>query len=207
MSLITRAFAPLTALTTAVTLLGACAPPATGGDDAPADGSTGGTTAADPPAGSTGSTGAPADPLPDPFELNREQVRLLPFAVRFKRLQQLVGLPEADPAFDVLRARRYELGDYNYALGVSPDLTWNATRMQVWIAAMRPVCGSAAMKSRFPDFPGHLDDLLTAAYGYAATPALLDSYEDLLGDAQFDETARYELVCLSALSALEFVAQ
>lgn len=197
----------VSALLVALALPGACAPPAPGGDD-DKPGSTGGTTAADDPAGaSTGGDPPGAEPLPDPFDLNREQVRLLPFAIRFKRVQQLVGLPEADPAFDVLRARRYELGDHNHALGISPDLTWNATRMSVWLAAMRPVCGSAAMKARFPAFPEHLDDLLTAAYGVAATPAQLAGYEDLLGDAQFDDATRYELVCLSVLGALEFVAR
>lgn len=186
--------------------LGACASPAPSADD-DKPGSTGGTTADDPADASTGAEPPGAEPLPDPFDLNREQIRLLPFAIRFKRVQQLVGLPEADPAFDVLRARRYELGDYNHALGISPDLTWNATRMSVWLAAMRPVCGSAAMKARFPGFPEHLGDLLTAAYGVAATPAQLAGYEDLLGDAQFDDATRYELVCLSALGALEFVAR
>lgn len=196
----------VSALLVALALPGACASPAPGGDD-DKPGSTGGTAADDPADASTGAEPPGAEPLPDPFDLNREQIRLLPFAIRFKRVQQLVGLPEADPAFDVLRARRYELGDYNHALGISPDLTWNATRMSVWLAAMRPVCGSAAMKASFPAFPEHLDDLLTAAYGVAATPAQLAGYEDLLGDAQFDDATRYELVCLSALGALEFVAR
>lgn len=195
------------ALLTALAVASACAPPAPGGDDDPSAATTGaGTTAADPAADTTGAP-PPAEPLPDPFALNREQVRLLPFAIRFKRLQQLVGLPESDPAFDVMRARRYELGDYNHALGISPDLTWTATRMQAWIAALRPVCNAAAMQARFPGFPEHLDDLLTAAYGDAPSAGLLASYEDLLGDAQFDDATRYELVCLAALGSLEFVAQ
>lgn len=203
MALLKRVFALLPALA-----LGACAPPpALGGDDDTPAGSTSGP--AEDDTGAPATTGAPpdAEPLPDPFELNRETLRLLPFAVRFKRLQQLLGLPAEDPTFDVLRARRYELGDYNHALGVSPDLTWNATRMSGWVAAMRPVCNSAAMKARFPGFPDHLADLLAAAYGTPATPEQLASYEDLLGAAQFDDATRYELVCVAALSALEFVAQ
>lgn len=165
------------------------APQTTGGDDPPADPTTG------------------AAPLPDPFELGRDAVRLLPFQVRFKRLQQLLGVPAEDPAFDVLRARRYELGDYNYAEGINPDLNWTATRMTAWVAAMRPVCSSAAIKARFPGFPDHLDDLMTAAYGEAPEPAELAAYDNLLGDASFDDLTRYELVCVAVLSSLEFVAQ
>lgn len=166
-----------------------------------AGGSTGGSTAA-------GSTGAPeAEPLPDPFDLDRDNVRLLPFLVRHKRLQQLLDVGPDDPAFAVLLARRYELGDYNHAEGVNPDLTWTATRMSVWVAAMRPVCASPAMKARFPAFPDALGDLLLAAYGVPPGPDDLDDYEALLGNAAFDEAARYELVCVAALSALAFVAQ
>lgn len=159
-------------------------------------------------AGSSGSSGAPeAEPLPDPFELDRDNVRLLPFLVRHKRLQQLLGAAADDPAFAVLLARRYELGDYNHAQGINPDLTWTATRMSAWVAAMRPVCASPAMKARFPAFPDALDELLLAAYGTAPGPEDLAAYEDLLGDAAFDEAVRYELVCVAALSALDFVAR
>lgn len=203
MATLQRAFALLT-------VLAACSPPSTPAGDA---GDETGTTAAVPPdsdtaAGASSTGDEPgAEPLPDPFDLDRETVRLLPFSIRFKRLQQLLGVGPDDPAFAALLARRYELGDYNYALGVSPDLAWNATRMSAWVAALRPVCDSPAMHARFPGFPGHLDDLLTAAYGVAPTAEQLAGYEDLLGDAAFDDAARYQLVCLVALSALEFVAQ
>lgn len=156
----------------------------------------------------SGSSGAPeAEPPPDPFKLDRANVKLLPFRVRFNRLQQLVGLPAEDPAFDVLRARRYELGDYDYASGVNPDLTWTASRMSVWIAAVLPVCRSPAMLARFPLFPDDLPEFLTAAYGVAPHPDQLADYEVLLGDATLDDATRHDSVCAVALSALEFVAQ
>ena len=161
MALLPRVLGLSTAL-----VLAACAAPPPAGDDG-GDDPDATTTGAPPPAGSTSSASAgdepDAEPLHDPFDLDRANERLLPFSIRFKRLQQLLGLGPDDPAFGVMLARRYELGDYNYALGVSPDLTWNATRMSAWIAALRPVCDSPAMHARFPSFPDHLDDLLTAA--------------------------------------------
>lgn len=179
----------------------------------PEDSQTGDTSTGQPgpgpgPETSETSTGAPeAEPPRDPFELDRSKVKLLPFRVRFNRLQQLAGLPAEDPAFDVLRARRYELGDYDYASGVNPDLTWNASRISVWIAAMLPICRSPAMLARFPVFPDDLPALLTAAYGTAPDADLLADYEVLLGDANLDEATRHDSICAVALTALEFVAQ
>jgi hypothetical protein len=188
---------------------GTATPPAGDGDDA-SDG--GDTSTGEPPAGSTGDTGeddptTDAAPLPDPFEPDRANIQLLPFRVRFNKLQQLVDLPPEDPAFDVLRARRYELGDYDYAAGISPDLTWTSSKISVWIAAMLPVCRSPAMHAKFPTFPDALEDLLAEAYGVVPAPEQLADYENLLGDATLDDAARYDTVCAAALTALEFVAQ
>jgi hypothetical protein len=163
------------------------------------------------PAGTTLAAGSSEDtgaaPLPDPFELGRDNIRLLPFKVRFDKLRALTGLPAEDPAFDVLRARRYELGDYDYANGVNPDLTWSAAKISLWISAMLPVCRAAALTSRFPVFPDDLADFLTAAYGTAPTADQLADFESLLGDANLDEATRHDSVCAAALTALEYVAR
>lgn len=199
-----RSFALLISLTLA------CGAVSTPEDDVASTSETG-----DPSTGAPPTTTAPDDddddepapPAYDPFDLDRTNIKLLPFRVRFNKLQALLGLPAADPVFDVLRARRYELGDHDYAAGIVPDLTWNAARISVWIAAMLPVCRSPAMHARFPAFPDALDDLMAAAYGTTVAPAQLADYEDLLGDASLDDAARYDTICASVLTALEFVAQ
>jgi hypothetical protein len=159
------------------------------------------------PAGSSSGEETGAEPLPDPFELGRDNIRLLPFKVRFNKLVQLTGLPQEDPAFDVLRARRYELGDYDYASGINPDLTWSAAKISLWISAMLPVCRAPALVARFPLFPDDLDEFLTAAYGTVPSPEQLADFETLLGDANLDEPTRHASVCAAALTALEFVAR
>lgn len=160
------------------------------------------------PGESGDATGDPGPaPLPDPFELDRENIKLLPFKVRFNKLQQLVGLPAEDPTFDVLRARRYELGDYDYASGVNPDLTWTASKISVWLAAVLPVCRSQALLTRFPAFPDDLPDFLAAAFGTIPSADQLDDFESLLGDANLDDAARHDSVCAVVLTSLEFVAR
>lgn len=158
-------------------------------------------------AADTGDPTTGAGSLPDPFELGRDNIRLLPFKVRFNKLQALTGLPPEDPAFDVLRARRYELGDYDYASGVNPDLTWSAAKISLWISAMLPVCRAPALGARFPVFPDDLAAFLTAAYGTSPDAAQLADFESLLGDADLDEATRRDSVCAAALTALEFVAR
>lgn len=141
-----------------------------------------------------------------PFNLDRDNIRLLPFAVRLNRLSLLLDLPESDPAFTVMLARRYDLGDYDFAKGIHPDLTWTTSRMANWVAAVRPLCNSPAMKERYPEFPLDLAALMGDAYGFPPAPVDLEVYESLLGDANLDEATRYETVCLAVLSQLEFVA-
>jgi hypothetical protein len=155
---------------------------------------------------SSTSDGVDGDPGPPPFDLHRDNVRLLPFAIRHNRLSLLLDLPPDDPVFSVLLARRFDLGDYDFSKGINPDLTWTTSRMANWVAAMRPVCGSAPMKARYPEFPLDLAALMSDAYGFVPSPADLEPYEDLLGDAELDEATRYETVCLAVLSQLEFVA-
>ncbi len=198
---------PACACTLALTAL-ACNAPSPVPEDSQTGETSSGQPEPDPAPDTSETTGAPeAEPPRDPFALDRSKVKLLPFRVRFNRLQQLAGLPEADPAFDVLRARRYELGDYDYASGVNPDLTWNASRISVWVAAMLPICRSPAMLARFPVFPDDLPALLSAAYGTTPDADLLADYEVLLGDANLDEATRHDSICAVALTALEFVAQ
>lgn len=200
------------ALTTLALGCGAAGSPPEAGDSTGGDDSTGPAASADPGDDTTGepTTGdatTDAAPLPDPFDPDRTNIQLLPFRVRFNKLQQLVGLPPEDPAFDVLRARRYELGDYDYASGISPDLTWTTAKISVWIAAVLPVCRSPALYARFPVFPDALDDFITAAHGTAPSVDQLGDYEELLGDAALDDPTRHDTVCAAVLTALEFVAQ
>ena len=184
----------------------------TSGASAPDDGTTAAeatstsAASADPTGDSAGDTTA-ADVDEPPFDLDRDNVRLQPFAIRLNRLSLLINTPTSDPVFSVMLARRYDLGDYDFSQGINPDLTWTTSRMANWVAGLRPICASAQMKQRYPEFPLDLAALMTDAYGFPPTPVDLADYEDLLGNADLDDVTRYETVCLAVLSQLEFVAQ
>ncbi len=160
-----------------------------------------------------GRPGSTADPEPEVrpieagFQLERTEVRVLPFHTRMQNLARVTGLPVEDPLFDELRARRYDLGDHNFGEGVGADLSWNASKMAIWVEALRPVCASEAMATRYADLPADLDSLVTNAYGRPVTEADRADFQAVLGSVELSDADRYEAVCLTILTSSEFVAQ
>lgn len=140
------------------------------------------------------------------FVLEKQEVRLLPFHVRMEKLSRVTGLPTEDPLFDEIWRNRYDLGDHNYAQGIGADLSWNATKMSVWVRAIQPICNSEAMASRYPALPEHLNELVTEAYGREATMEDLEIFEDAIAEEQLADAERYQAVCIAVLTSSEFVA-
>ena len=154
-----------------------------------------------------GSGSEDAAPQGAAFSYAKEQVLLLPFSVRLSKVASVLGVTTDDAALSELRARRLELGDYNFAQGVKPDRMWNAARISLWVRAMRSACGSEAIKKRFPSLPESLPALITAAYGRRATPEDGAAIDEALAGLSLDAEARYQSVCLAVLSSTEFVSR
>lgn len=132
-------------------------------------------------------------------------VALLPFDVRLAKVARVAGLPIDDPALAQLRARRFELGDHDFSIGVRPDSSWSVSRIGAWVKALKPVCASPVMRHRYPSLPQNLDAFVLAAYGREATnddrAAMTEAVSAL------DAESKHELVCLAVLSSLEFVSR
>jgi len=141
------------------------------------------------------------------FELPRDKLLLLPFDVRMNMLAAVVGVALDDPMFDDLRAHRYELGDHDYASGTAPDLSWTASRMTVWLRALRPVCASDAMRARYPSLRDSLDAFVLAAYGRRATDGDRAAYDEAVGGAGLTADEEHRAMCLALLASAEMVAQ
>jgi hypothetical protein len=135
------------------------------------------------------------------------EIALLPFDVRLAKVARVAGVETSAPILEAMRARRLDLGDHDYAAGVKPDATWSAARIGTWVKSLRPVCSSPAMRSRYPALPERLDDLLLAAYGRAATPEDHAAIEETVAATALDSESQYQIVCLTILSSLEFVAR
>jgi len=63
------------------------------------------------------------------------------------------------------------------------------------------------MRARFPALPDALPALVGAAYGRQATADDQAAVDASLSGLTLDEKTRYEAICLSFLSSLEFLAQ
>jgi hypothetical protein len=120
-------------------------------------------------------------------------------------LVAVAGVAESHPMFDQLHAKRYQLGDHDYANGVAPDLDWNADRMETWVKAIKPVCNDPQFQARYPTLASDATPLARAAFGRDPTTEELHAYDDVkMG--QLDGAGQYRMVCLAVLTSLEFVA-
>ncbi len=143
----------------------------------------------------------------DPFALDHETPRLLPFETRLARVAAVAGVEPGDPLLAPMREQAIALGGYDHSRGILPDSSWSASRISAWIRALRPVCTSEAMQARYPTLPAadDLDALIQAAWGRAATDADRTAITSSLSGLEPD--AQRETACLAVLSASEMVLQ
>lgn len=151
-----------------------------------------------------GETSTP--PAPE-LTVTNERLRLLPFSVRLARVAAVTGVAEDDPILSELHRRAIDLGAADFANGIAPDPIWSSTKMSVWVDALQPVCGSEAMRTRYPSFPESLPAFVQAAYGRHATAEDTAALEPVLSATAIDEERRYVLACTVLLSAAEMVLQ
>jgi len=148
----------------------------------------------------------PVDEPPKGFTVPEQTVQLLPFHVRLQRLIAVTGVPATDPMYTGLLENRTSLGDYDFANGVQPSNAWTALKITQWVTALKPICGSMAMKNRFPDLPTALGPFVEAAYGRAATADDIAAVNDSTMGLTLTAEERRDGVCLAVLSSMEFLA-
>jgi hypothetical protein len=145
-------------------------------------------------------------PVEPAFVLEREQLLLLPFSVRLTKVAAVLGVSEADPSLDPLRAARLELGDGDFANGIRPDRAWTTSKLTLWVKLLNPLCASSQLKTRFP-LPAALPSLIQVAYGRRATASDQVSIDEALSGVTLTSDERQELICLGVLTSAEFVSR
>lgn len=107
---------------------------------------------------------------------------------------------EQEPAFAKLIANRYNLGDYNYALGNIGNRQWESSQMTLWLESLIPYCQDKAIKTKYTS---KVDVFIKAAMGRDPTADEMKFFATnaaLSGDANM----KFEAVCAAFLSSLEF---
>jgi hypothetical protein len=164
-------------------------------DDAPAD--DGG------PSSDTTDGGVPDG---DPFDIPADEVELLPFHVRVANLSAVAGVTSDHPMFTEMFARRYQLGDHDYANGIAPDLRWSAQKMETWVVAIKPICDDPTFQARYPTLVTDPAPLVKAAFAREPVEDELQALADVQVGIT-DTATRHRMVCLAVLTSLEFVAR
>lgn len=150
-----------------------------------------------------------SDPLEEepehPYSLPGDQVNLMPFHARLANLAMVLGVEQDDPILDTVKDVRYQLGDHDWANGYAADLRWSADRMQVWVRALKPICDSSVMRTRYPDLVQDPGSLQRVAWGREPTGEDLDAMSSMMTSSDHDWDTQYRLMCLAVLSSLDFV--
>jgi len=170
----------------------------------------GATTTGAKPGGGPGAISTPVTVpgvVDESFVLPVDSVSLLPFAVRVEKVASVVGVTTSDPVLKPLVDASGDLGGYDFANSRKPDYTWTALRISGWVRVVKPVCASPQMHARYTALPAALPALIEAAYGRGITAEDSAAVDAGLLGLTLDDAARYEAVCLSVLSSLEFLAQ
>ena len=140
----------------------------------------------------------------DFFQLRVASTDLLPFRVRMDRVRRLFDLSLDSEALSDMRAGRLGLGDHDYGAGHLPSHLWTASIMSRWVEALRPIC-QQAFSQNVADSPEAAGAFLERAYGRRVS---LEEANALLDEVRIlPESERSELICLAALSSVEFVAR
>jgi hypothetical protein len=151
----------------------------------------------------------PTDPPPgldDPFQIPVDEVELLPFHVRAQNLVTLSGQTADHAMFTELYARRYQLGDHDYANGIAPDLRWSSQKMETWVVALKPICNDPAFQAKYPTLVNDPAPLVRAAFARDPNSDELQAFADVQAGIT-DTSLRYRMVCLAVLTSLEFVGR
>jgi hypothetical protein len=142
--------------------------------------------------------------IPGLFKIERKTIMVLPYNIRLNKLKNLVG--SQDPAlYAKLESQKVALGSYDFAKGISPDLTWTDARLTAWTLALQPICASTTLNQKFP-FPASAAAFIESAYGRPKN-SNDQSMIDGINATTVTNPQKLELLCYTVLSSLEFVAQ
>lgn len=141
---------------------------------------------------------------PGLYKIERNSVKLLPYEIRLHKLKSLIGSEESS-LYTQLENRKIELGAYDFAKGVSQDLTWIDSRLASWTESLQPYCSSGTLRTKYP-FPQGAKDFIETALGREINAEDQSNINDLMAVNASSEQ-RMELLCYVTLSSLEFVAK
>ena len=122
---------------------------------------------------------------------------LLPFSVRLRKLAYAFDIDLQDARLDPYQTQNTQLGDHNYALGVSADGAWSASKILAWSTVTLDLC---------QNFPANdLVELAQRALGRDGFMVLLEIQEELDNRPTPIPEQRNQLACASILSCGEFL--
>ncbi|MBK7843227.1 MAG: hypothetical protein IPJ71_05950 [Bdellovibrionales bacterium] len=141
---------------------------------------------------------------PKSFLIARADVRLIPYKSIESKIKYLIAdLPAS--VLQPMRAINFQMSDYDYSQGISPESSWGRTKMSDWMTALMPICQSVQLHQQYT-FPAQAIGFIERAYGRNK----LATDDQLITEVTAIATnndEKIELLCVIVLSSAEFVGQ
>lgn len=158
------------------------------------------------PQSTNGENGLQFDPplSPKSFLIGRADIRLIPYKSIESKIRYLIAdLPQS--ALQPMRAINFQMSDYDFSQGISPESSWGRTKMSDWMTALMPICQSAQFHQQYT-FPTQAIGLIERAYGRNKLATDDQLVTDVTAIAT-NNNEKIELLCIIVLSSAEFVGQ
>ncbi len=148
----------------------------------------------------------PEPSVPDMFEREFTQLKLLPLDIRELKFEQWLSDPsQASLAKSNAEANLDELGGPNYAEGRPESRTWGKPYIEQWLKHVAPFCQDSRAFERFA--AGGTSELFVSIYGRLPTTAEVEDFSQVDAEANLSAQDKFVVKCLSLVSSLEFVSQ
>lgn len=142
--------------------------------------------------------------VPATFVLQKNSLRVVSFEAKREKLNYIFsGLSTSDAS--AIESKKIELGAYDFSKGISPDLSWNKEKAEIWLGLLSPICQSGKFQSMYP-FPSKADAFIEKAYGRSLNSDDIE-LKSIITSSLSNNTDRGTVLCLSVLASTEFLTQ
>jgi hypothetical protein len=127
------------------------------------------------------------------------------FPNRLNKLGYVIGSNQGT-SLNSFMTNRYLLGDYNFSSNVIPNYSWGANEMLNWTQSLESFCSSSNFSNQYVWITA-AQALMQRAYGRAPDSVDMAVINEINAINNINDLERTQILCLTLLTSLEFIAK